>query len=68
MSLLRQRFPGLDIQVDGGLAPSTIDQAAAAGANVIVAGSAIFKSEDPVATICELRDSVDKALEAAAAA
>lgn len=40
--LLRARSPSLLIQVDGGLAPDTIDQAAAAGANVIVAGSAVF--------------------------
>lgn len=39
---LRDRSPGLNIQVDGGLAPDTIDQAAQAGANVIVAGSAVF--------------------------
>ena len=30
-------------QVDGGLGPATIDQAAAAGANNIVAGSSVFK-------------------------
>ena len=30
-------------QVDGGLGPATIDEAAAAGANNIVAGSSVFK-------------------------
>ena len=40
---LRTAYPTLDIQVDGGLSPSTIDAAAAAGANIIVAGSAVFK-------------------------
>lgn len=34
----------MNIEVDGGLALDTIDQAASAGANMIVAGSAIFKS------------------------
>lgn len=40
---LRNSHPNLDIQVDGGLGPSTIDAAAAAGANFIVAGSSVFK-------------------------
>ena len=40
---LRSEHPNLDIQVDGGLGPSTIDAAAAAGANLIVAGSSVFK-------------------------
>ena len=45
---LRTQHPTLDIQVDGGLSPKTIDQAAAAGANLIVAGSAVFKpGSDP---------------------
>ncbi|KAJ2816877.1 RIBULOSE-phosphate 3-epimerase, partial [Coemansia erecta] len=41
---LREMFPDLDIEVDGGLAPENIEQAAKAGANVIVAGSSIFKA------------------------
>ncbi|KAL1523483.1 hypothetical protein AB1Y20_018421 [Prymnesium parvum] len=40
---LRTAHPDLDIQVDGGLSPSTVDVAAAAGANIIVAGSSVFK-------------------------
>lgn len=56
---LRDAHPSLNIQVDGGLSPSTIDAAAKAGANVIVAGSAIFKSEDPRETIATLRASVE---------
>ena len=40
---LRNEHPDLDIQVDGGLGPATIDTAAAAGANLIVAGSSVFK-------------------------
>lgn len=61
---LRDKFPDLNIQVDGGLGPSTIDAASAAGANVVVAGTSVFKSEDPAATIALLRESVDKALSA----
>lgn len=36
----------VDIEVDGGIAPSTIAGAAAAGANVLVAGSALFRDPD----------------------
>ena len=58
---LRTRHPTLDIQVDGGLGPSTIDSAAAAGANLIVAGSSVFKGvtvEERAATISGMRRSV----------
>jgi ribulose-phosphate 3-epimerase len=57
---LRSRFPHLNIEVDGGVAPDTIDQCAEAGANAIVAGSAIFKSADPGGVISVLRTSVEK--------
>ncbi|KAI9806674.1 MAG: hypothetical protein M1825_006131 [Sarcosagium campestre] len=56
---LRQRYPELNIEVDGGLGPATIDQAADAGANVIVAGSAVFGAEDPAQVIKLLREAVD---------
>jgi len=51
--------PSFDIQVDGGLAPDTIDAAAKAGANMIVAGSAVFKA-DPAEVISLLRSSVER--------
>lgn len=51
---LRGMCPTMMIEVDGGLALDTIDQAAAAGANMIVAGSAVFKA-DPAHTISMLR-------------
>ncbi|PKS07902.1 hypothetical protein jhhlp_006510 [Lomentospora prolificans] len=57
---LRRRYPNLNIEVDGGLGPGTIDQAAEAGANVIVAGSAVFGAEDPAQVIKLLREAVDK--------
>ena len=49
------------VQVDGGLAPSTIDQAAEAGANVIVAGSSVYGADDIGGVIKTLRSSIDKA-------
>jgi ribulose-phosphate 3-epimerase len=33
----------VDVEVDGGIAPATIAAAAAAGANVLVAGSALYR-------------------------
>jgi ribulose-phosphate 3-epimerase len=57
---LRARYPDLNIEVDGGLGLGTIDQAADAGANVIVAGSAIFGASDPADVIAKLRDAVQK--------
>jgi ribulose-phosphate 3-epimerase len=57
---LRKRYPDLNIEVDGGLGPGTIDQAADAGANVIVAGSAVFGAKDPAEVIALLRTAVDK--------
>jgi len=57
---LREKCPTLNIQVDGGLSPSTVDAASEAGANVIVAASAIFGSEDRKAVIDALRESVVK--------
>lgn len=52
MSLLREKLPNMNIEVDGGLGPSTIDAAAAAGANMIVAGSSIFKGEPSEVITC----------------
>ena len=57
---LRRRYPNLNIEVDGGLAEGTINQAAEAGANVIVAGSAVFGAKDPAHVIRVLREAVDK--------
>jgi ribulose-phosphate 3-epimerase len=49
-----------EIQVDGGIKPSNINLAAKAGANIFVAGSAIFNSEDPAKTIRLLRENARK--------
>ncbi|KAF5093971.1 hypothetical protein D0Z00_003756 [Geotrichum galactomycetum] len=59
---LRAKYPDLDIEVDGGLAPENIDVAAAAGANVIVAGTSVYKAQDPEVAIKTLRSSVDSHL------
>lgn len=43
------------IQVDGGVAASTIEQCAEAGADVFVAGSAVYGAEDAAAQVDALR-------------
>ena len=44
-----------DIQVDGGIDPETAKKVAAAGANVLVAGSAVFKHQDYSLPISAIR-------------
>ncbi|MBO1750423.1 ribulose-phosphate 3-epimerase [Actinotalea sp. BY-33] len=48
---------GLDVwvQVDGGISAETVERAAEAGANVFVAGSAVYGAEDAATAIDELR-------------
>jgi ribulose-phosphate 3-epimerase len=43
------------VQVDGGVSASTIEQCAEAGADVFVAGSAVYNNPDPAAAIDALR-------------
>ncbi len=45
----------VDIEVDGGISENTIGDVAEAGANVFVAGSAIYGSKDYEQTINSLR-------------
>ncbi len=51
---LRGRAPELDIEVDGGITLSNVQDVVRAGANVIVAGSAIFNSADPCGATKEM--------------
>lgn len=54
---LRAKCPSLDIQVDGGINANTVKIAGKAGANVMVAGSAVFNSEDPKEAIKTLKQN-----------
>ncbi len=45
----------VDVEVDGGIDRETAPIAAAAGANVFVAGSAVFGHPDPARAVSELR-------------
>ncbi len=46
----------LDIEVDGGITLDNIKEVNDAGANIIVAGSSIYKSENPAAVIAKMRE------------
>jgi ribulose-phosphate 3-epimerase len=52
---IARRGLDVDIEVDGGIKVDNVAAVAAAGANVIVAGSAVFESADYGATIAALR-------------
>ncbi|XP_059169994.1 ribulose-phosphate 3-epimerase-like [Physella acuta] len=60
---LRKRFKHLDIGVDGGVGPKTIQECADAGANLIVSGSALVQHENPAVCIADMRNIVNTALE-----
>lgn len=56
-SMLDVHNPQADIEVDGGIDQTTARRVVAAGANVLVAGTAIFGAEDgPVAAVRKLRE------------
>ncbi|SIJ54427.1 ribulose-phosphate 3-epimerase [Mycobacteroides abscessus subsp. abscessus] len=43
------------LQVDGGVSASTVERVVDAGADVLVAGSAVYGAEDAAAAIAQLR-------------
>ena len=49
------------LQVDGGVSLETIDRCAEAGADVFVAGSAVYSADDPDAMVRELRAKAEAA-------
>lgn len=58
----RTRNIDIAIQVDGGISRTTIERAAAAGADVFVAGSAVFRVEDAYEEVATLREIADSCL------
>ena len=50
--------PGLEVQVDGGITVETLPEARDAGANVFVAGSAVFKGDDVTANVVALKEVI----------
>jgi ribulose-phosphate 3-epimerase len=52
---LERRGLSVEIEVDGGVRPSNVEEITHAGANVLVAGSAIFEGKDYRSAIASLR-------------
>ena len=59
--LVKGRDLALWIQVDGGVAADTVERCAEAGADVFVAGSAVYGSDDPAAAVAGLRQQAEAA-------
>ena len=53
--LIDEKNPACELEVDGGIDPVTARTAVSAGANVLVAGSSVYKAPDIPARIRELR-------------
>ena len=53
--MIDERGLAVGIEVDGGVSPQTIGAIAAAGANIFVAGSAVFGKDDYAKVIAELK-------------
>jgi ribulose-phosphate 3-epimerase len=51
----------LAVQIDGGVSLDTIERAAAAGADSFVAGTAVFRADQPDAMVARLRQSAELA-------
>ena len=54
-AMIREGGYDVDVQVDGGINAETAKTAAAAGANVLVAGSSIFGAPDAAKAIFDMR-------------
>ncbi len=53
--MVDDRGAKVDIEVDGGIGPTNVRDVVKAGANVIVAGSSVFASDDPAARVALLK-------------
>ena len=56
--MIKKRGLKVEIEVDGGINPDTIEMVSAAGANIFVAGSAIFHSESYAETIRIMKEKM----------
>jgi ribulose-phosphate 3-epimerase len=57
--MVQDRGSAADIEVDGGVNLSTVNTAVEAGADIIVAGSAVFDGSDPRRAATNLRERLD---------
>ena len=54
---IREHYPDLDIQIDGGITDKTAPLAIEAGANILVSGSYILKNDNPKEAAEKLRNA-----------
>ncbi len=59
--ILDSREASVWLQVDGGVSDETIERAAEAGADVFVAGSAVYGAQDPASAVESLREQARRA-------
>lgn len=59
--MIREGGYDIEIEVDGGISASNAAIPASRGANIIVAGSAVFKAQNPAAAIAEIRRAAEEA-------
>jgi ribulose-phosphate 3-epimerase len=59
--LIKGRDLDVWLQVDGGVAADTIEACAEAGADVFVAGSAVYGADDPAKAVRALREQAQRA-------
>jgi ribulose-phosphate 3-epimerase len=55
--IVDDRHLAVELEIDGGIHVETAAAAAAAGADILVAGSAIFRSDDPAAAARRIREA-----------
>lgn len=60
IKMLRKLKPELDIEVDGGIKPNTIERVHEAGANMFVSGSYLIQAENPKENMNILKNKIDK--------
>jgi ribulose-phosphate 3-epimerase len=60
--IARKRKLRIEIEADGGINKGNCGLVAGAGASVLVAGSAIFRNEDPAAMLKTIREKANKAM------
>ena len=59
-SLIDNRNLNIDIEVDGGITKDNVKKVVEAGADIIVAGSAIFGKSDILKAVSEIRENANK--------
>jgi ribulose-phosphate 3-epimerase len=62
-TLIAQANLDIGVQVDGGVSLETIERCAEAGADIFVAGTAVFRADNPDAMVVELRDRATAAVD-----